>query len=383
MDRARQPSVKLVPPMRVTVDAAPLLYRSAGVKNYLYHWIRHLLREAGDIEIRLFPFLDEPRALDHNSSGADLVTTVTRLGLMFALNRIPFEVARWAGPRPDVFHASVLKRPPRSARLTATVYDLTWQLMPEMHSPANVAAERVFAERVVRPADRLIAISEATRADAVRILNLAPEKIDVIYPGVAEEFSRAGTAEAEAARARLGLGRPYALFVGTIEPRKNVGLLLDAWAGLPRALRDEFDLVVAGPPGWRQRETLARLRSPAPGVRYLGYVPEPDMPGLVAGATAFVYPSLYEGFGFPVAQAMAAGVPVVTSAVSSLPEIAGGAAELVDPRSPADLMRALQNVLTSPERRRRMIERGRANALRFSWSECARRSIAFFREAAG
>lgn len=369
--------------MRVTVDAVPLLYRSAGVKNYLYHWIRHLLREAGDIEIRLFPFLDEPKALDHDSSGADLFTTVTRLGLMFALNRIPLGLARWAGPRPDVFHAAKLKYPPRSARLTATVHDLTWQTMPDMHSPANVAAERVFAERVLRRADGLIAVSEATRTDAVRILRLAPEKIRVIHHGVAEEFFRAGPAEADGARARLGLSRPYALFVGTIEPRKNVDLLLDAWLGLSRPLRDEFDLVVAGPAGWRQRETLARLRHPTPGVRYLGYVPERDLPGLVAGATVFVYPSLYEGFGFPVAQAMAAGVPVVTSAVSSLPEIAGDAAVLVDPRSEAELRRALEDVLTSPERRRGMIERGRRNAGRFSWSECARRSIEFFREVAG
>ena len=186
---------------------------------------------------------------------------------MYLLNRIP--LARWAGPRPDVFHAAKLKYPPRSARLTATVHDLTWRIMPEMHSPANVAAEGAFAERVLRRADGLIAVSEATRADAVRILNLAPEKIRVIHHGVAEEFFRAGPAEADGARARLGLPRPYALFVGTIEPRKNVGLLLDAWLGLSRSLRDEFDLIVAGPAGWRQRETLARLRNPAPGVRLL------------------------------------------------------------------------------------------------------------------
>jgi alpha-1,3-rhamnosyl/mannosyltransferase len=369
--------------MRVTVDAVPLLYRSAGVKNYLYYWIRHLLREAGGVEIRLFPFLDEPQALDHDSSGADLFTTVTRLGLMYALNRIPLDLARWAGPRTDVFHASKLKYPPRSARLTATVHDLTWRTMPEMHSPANVAEEEAFAERVLRRADGLIAVSEASRADAVRILNLAPEKIRVIHHGVAEEFFRAGPAETDGAKARLGLSRPYALFVGTIEPRKNMGLLLDAWRGLSGSVRDEFDLIVAGPAGWRQGETLARLRNPAPGVRYLGYVPERDLPGLMAGAAVFVYPSLYEGFGFPVAQAMAAGAPVVTSAVSSLPEIAGGAAALVDPRSEAELRRTLEDVLMSPERRRGMIERGRRNARRFSWGECARRSIAFFRDAAG
>jgi alpha-1,3-rhamnosyl/mannosyltransferase len=369
--------------MRVTVDAVPLLYRSAGVKNYLYYWIRHLRREAGDIDIRLFPFLDLPTALDHDGSSANLFATVARLGLAYALNRIPLDLARWVTRRSDVFHAATLRRPPRSARLTATVFDLTWHLMPQMHARAIVEAERAFAERVVRRAHRLIAISEATRADAVQILRLAPEKIHVIHPGVAGEFFRAGAVEADAAKAQLGLSRPYALFVGTIEPRKNAGLLLNAWLRLPPSLRDEFDLVFAGPAGWRQRETLARLLNPPPGVRYLGYIPERDMPGLVAGATVFAYPSLYEGFGFPVAQAMAAGAPVVTSAVSSLPEVAGDAAVLVDPRSEAELVRALADVLTSPEQRRGMIERGRRNARRFSWSECARRSIAFFRQAAG
>jgi glycosyltransferase involved in cell wall biosynthesis len=128
---------------------------------------------------------------------------------------------------------------------------------------------------------------------------------------------------------------------------------------------------------------MARLRQPSPGVRYLGYVAEQDLPGLFAGATAFVYPSLYEGFGFPVAQAMAAGTPVITSSVSALPEIAGGAAILVDPRSEEDLRAAMQQLLTSPSERGRRIELGRENARRFSWVECARQSLRFFEDVAG
>ena len=159
--------------------------------------------------------------------------------------------------------------------------------------------------------------------------------------------------------------------------------MLNAYRGLSPSTRDEFDLVLAGPPGWAESETMARLRSPAPGVRYLGYVAEGDLPGLFAGATAFVYPSLYEGFGFPVAQAMAAGTPVITSCVSALPEIAGGAALLIDPRSEAALRDAMEEMLTSPSRRERSIELGRANARRFSWQECARKSLRFFEEVVG
>jgi glycosyltransferase involved in cell wall biosynthesis len=367
--------------MRITVDAVPLLYRSAGVKNYLYHWIRHLRQEAGGGNIRLFPFLGEPAALDHERPAAGRFGAAARLGLMFALNRVPFDLARWAGPRADVFHSSKLLYPPRNTRLTATIHDLTCWTMPQMHSPANVAAENAFAERVWKRADALIAVSEATRQDALRILDLPPARIRVIYHGIADEFFQAGAVDAERTGLRHGLARPYALFVGTIEPRKNVDLLLDAWAGLPPTVRGGFDLVLAGPPGWGQRRTLARLREAPAGVRYLGYVPEGDMPGLFAGATALVYPSLYEGFGFPVAQAMAAGTPVITSSVSALPEIAGGAAALIDPRSEADLRQALAEVLTSPAKRAAMSEQGRCNAQRFSWARCARESMEFFKAA--
>ena len=121
------------------------------------------------------------------------------------------------------------------------------------------------------------------------------------------------------------------------------------------------------------------FKNPAPGVRYLGYVSEVDLPGLFADATLFVYPSLYEGFGFPVAQSMAAGTPVITSAVSALPEIAGGAALLVDPRSQADLTQALDRMLTSPACREQCAALGRLNARRFTWPECARQSLEFFR----
>ena len=333
--------------MRVTIDAIPLLVRSAGVKNYLYYWTRQLRAESnGAVEIGLFPFLGEPRGLNHEGSMADPVTTWMRLLLWFVVNRFPNDITGWMEPETDVFHTCKLLEPPRRARLTATVHDLTCWLLPETHSPANVAADQNFAERILRRADGVIAVSAATRDDAVRILKLRPERVHVIHHGIAEPFFRAGKSEAETVRARHGLARPYLLFVGTIEPRKNVGLLLDAYEGVAGSLREEFDLVVAGPAGWAQDATLARLREQRAGVRYLGYVPEGDLPGLFAGATAFVYPSLYEGFGFPVAQAMA-------------------------------------ELLTSPTKRCGMIAAGRANARRFTWSECARQSLRFFEAVAG
>ncbi len=205
--------------MRVTVDAVPLLVRSAGVKNYLYYWTRHLRQEARGIDVRLFPFLGEPGLLDHQDSVSGPMATGMRLGLLFLLNRFENDIAGWMDPKADVFHTCKLLHPPRRARLTATVHDLTCWLLPETHSPANVAADLNFAERILRRADGLIAVSEATRQDTVRILKLAPEKIRVIYHGIAEAYFQVTDEAAKAARERLGLKRPYLLFVGTIEPR--------------------------------------------------------------------------------------------------------------------------------------------------------------------
>ena len=249
--------------------------------------------------------------------------------------------------------------------------------MPELHPRANLRADRSFVD-LARAADRLIAVSAHTRDDAVKVLRIPAEKITVIHSGVPDAFFDLDAALVERVRERYGLQRPFVLFVGTIEPRKNLDLLIGAYQDLPASTRDAFELVIAGPSGWAAPETKARLRS----ARYLGYIPEPDVAPLTAAATVFAYPSLYEGFGFPVAQAMAAGVPVVTSNVSSLPEIAGDAAALVDPRSQVELRDALGRLLDSPERRAEMVLRGRLRAREFRWETCAAKSLKFFESVA-
>jgi len=369
--------------MRVTIDAMPLLVRSAGVKNYLYYWIQHLRRIAGSDAIRLFPDLGELPPLDHERPLAGRVRTAAALGSLAAMNYARLPLADWAARRSDIFHTTnLLHHPPRSARLTTTVHDVTSWIMPELHSAANQRADRSF-EATLRTAHRIIAVSENTRQDVVRVLGIPPEKIVTIHSGVADAFFRVTGEDAAAARSACRLARPYALFLGTIEPRKNIGTLLDAWAGLPEDVRDAFELVLAGPAGWAEPDLMAHLRQPPVGVRYLGYVAEEHLAGLTAGATLFVYPSLYEGFGFPVAQAMAAGVPVVTANVSSLPEVAGGAALLVDPRSAGELRDAIQRLLLSPEIRGKLAEAGRLRASCFTWEACARSSLEFFSAAAG
>jgi alpha-1,3-rhamnosyl/mannosyltransferase len=367
--------------MRVVIDASPLLVRSAGVKNYLYHWILALRRAAGagGDDIRTLPATAHLGALTHEASVAGRWRTLTGLARVAAANYTPLPVMDFATRGADVFHASVLvRRPPSGPRLTATLHDLTAFLLPELHPPQNRRAEEAFAQ-IARKADGLIAVSQCTKNDAVRVLGIAAEKIEVIHSGVADAFFDAPQQRLAEVRARYGLSRPFVLYVGTIEPRKNIEALLDAFQALPPAIRTAHDLVIAGPLGWAPDETVERIRRS----RYLGYVPEADLAPLTAAATVFAYPSLYEGFGFPVAQAMAAGVAVVTSNVSSLPEVAGDAALLVDPRDRGALAGALERLLEDTALRANLAAAGRARAQGFRWDVCAAKSMAFFRRVTG
>jgi alpha-1,3-rhamnosyl/mannosyltransferase len=371
-------------PISVLLDASPLLLRSAGVKNYVYYWAHSLAALAAPNALSLFPFLRLPGSFAHETSVLGRLPTLQRLGLLFAANRCPYPFLNWITPTLDIFHAShLVLNPPRKMRLTSTIYDMTCWLMPEVHSASMVKASRRIALQLFRPAAGLIAISESTRADAVRLLDLSPEKIEVIYPGVAPAFFEADPNAAGETARRYGLAKPYALYVGSIEPRKNLGILLDAWQALAPDIREEFDLVLAGPWGWGDRSVYDRLRAGVPGVRYLGYVPESDLPSLTAQATLFVYVSLYEGFGLPVGQAMAAGVPVLTSNVSSLPEVVGDAGLVADPRSREEIRAALERLLLSSALRSELAARGRARARQFTWVECARKSWRFFERVAG
>ncbi|MDQ2899010.1 MAG: glycosyltransferase family 4 protein [Acidobacteriota bacterium] len=369
--------------MRVCLDCTPLLVRSGGVKTYLYELQSHLRRLAPRGDFSAFPFLNRAGRLDHDASVLGRGSTFGRLLLLHSLNAGPNFAIDLLLPDIDVFHASnQIRNPPRRARLTTMVHDMTSWLLPEVHTPANVANDKAFAENIVKRANGVIVPSESSRNDAIEILGLDPARVEVIHHGISDSYFRNPKLSPET-RARYKLDRPYVLFVSTIEPRKNLDRLLDAYSALTPEIRNEFGLIVAGPVGWSSENTIKRLQSGPPGVRYLGYLPEEHLPGLTAGASLFVYPSLYEGFGFPLAQAMAAGVPVIASNNSSLPEVAGDAARLIDPRSTEEIRAALAELLLSPSLRSGMSDRGRERAQQFQWTECARRTWTFFERVCG
>jgi alpha-1,3-rhamnosyl/mannosyltransferase len=181
---------------------------------------------------------------------------------------------------------------------------------------------------------------------------------------------------------RYGITRPYVLATGTLEPRKNLRRLIEAFAGLDPALRESHELVLAGAEGWQTRETLEAIGRNAGLVRALGHVPEADLPSLYAGATIFAYPSLREGFGLPVLEAMAAGVPVLTSDVSSLPEVGGEAVVYADPYSVESIRAGLRQLLEETALRERLAKEGRERAATFRWSDAAKITLEVLEQAA-
>ncbi|MGD0579789.1 MAG: glycosyltransferase family 1 protein [Bryobacteraceae bacterium] len=339
---------------------------------------------AGSRKLSAFPFLRNPGVLRHDQSTINRFSTTYRtfVARFCRLPRCP--LLELAAGKADVFHASnLIDRGPRGAVLTTTVHDLTTWLMPELHLARTVASDKVFFVNVVDKAERIIAVSENTKRDLMSLRGIAESRIEVIYPGVDEAFFLGDPADGAARRERYGLKKPYLLNVGTLEPRKNIGRLLDAYSGLKPSLREEHELILVGMEGWLSPQLMNQLHSGVPGVRWLHYVPREDLLAIIGGATMCVYASLYEGFGFPAVECMAAGVPVIASRAGSLPEICGEAALLVDPLSVEEIRAAIERLLLSPEERRRMIEMGRSQAQRYRWEKTAHLTWAFFESVIG
>jgi glycosyltransferase involved in cell wall biosynthesis len=250
------------------------------------------------------------------------------------------------------------------------VYDLVAFVSGARAQRRAALIERATIDVGARRAAALVCISEATRRDLVaRVPSTAPRSVVVALAADAHFGAPEAERQAPAVAARHGIERPYVLAAGTLEPRKNLDRLLEAWADLPDALRAAHELVLVGPTGWEADEILANAR--AGGVRVAGYVPDDELAALYAGCELFCYPSLYEGFGLPVLEAMRSGAPVITSNVSSLPEVAGDAALLVDPQSAPAIRDAMAALLADGSARDRMRAAGRARAAQFSWERTA------------
>jgi len=285
----------------------------------------------------------------------------------------------------NLFHAPGFAMPPTgSPRHVFTLHDLTVLSHPHCHSLENrVRTLASVSEALVRGAT-VLAVSKATREETVRLLALPTESVEVVPPMLNPIFQVAGDRDADAkAAARLGVREPYVLAVASLEPRKNFGRLLDAWSSLGLTT-GAHQLVVVAAEGWRQgrvRRRLERMTGDGSVVK-IGHVPNDVLAALYRRANAFVFPSLAEGFGLPVAEAMACGAPVVASRVSSLPEVCGEAGLLVDPENVDEIAAAIARLLGEGALRRRLRDRGLEKARAFAREAVVPRLFEVYRRAA-
>jgi len=279
----------------------------------------------------------------------------------------------------DIFHSPDFTLPPvRRARTVLTVHDLSFMRVPRCSEPGLRSYLLQTVPASVRRADVVLADSECTRRDVIELLDADPACVEVIYPGVEECFRPIEDAHTlDAVRNRYRLPDRFVLGLATLQPRKNFEGLIEAYAWVKKEMGGAVGLVVAGSTGWMYESIFRRVEELGvqDAVCFAGYVADADLPALYTLADLFVFPSLYEGFGLPPLEAMACGTAVVTSNTSSLPEVVGDAAWMVDPLDIAALAEAMQRLLSDQILRQELVRRGAVQAQRFTWSRAARKLL--------
>ena len=368
--------------VRIGLDGKALTLRAGGTGRYSINLTRALLATGRpDMEFVVFSGPRTSRAVMEEFRGACGECHLgAKSSLLRSLTQVPAALRR---ERIDVFHGIDHVGIPfagRTGKYVVTIHDVIPLILPRTFTPRHRAVVRLALSRVRRRADRVIVPSHAVKRDVVQRLGLPEDLVTVTHHGCEPRFHpEADPASRRAAAARYGLPPRYVLAVGTLEPRKNLTTLLKAFARLRRAgeVDPALRLVLAGARGWLDEPIFRTVRSFGLDevVRFPGFIDDDDLPDLYRGAEAFVFPSLYEGFGLPLLEAMACGAPVVASNTSSMPEVAGGAAMLVDPLDVGGMAAAVARILRDEGLRARLRGAGLARARRFSWETAARQVL--------
>jgi glycosyltransferase involved in cell wall biosynthesis len=366
--------------MRIGIDASrAVVAQRTGTERYSLELIRALLRLPSAHRYLLYFNHPPPLGLlPATATWTERSVPLARLWTHLSLSRAV------ATDRPDVLFvpAHVLPLWPRLPTVV-TIHDLGFRFFPDAHRPLARLYLELSTRWAARRANRIIAISESTRRDLVEHYGVPEERIRVVYEAAGVAF-RPTHDPAVVQRQGLSPGQ-YLLAVGTLQPRKNLSGLLRGYRLYADGVDQPLPLALVGQPGWGvaalEREIprlgLDRL------VHRLGYVADEDLPALYSGAFAYLQPSLYEGFGLTVLEAMACGTPVIASNSSSLPEVVGGTNLLVDPRSPPAIAGAIRELIERPALRAEAARTGRQRAASFSWERCAQETLAVLEEAAG
>jgi glycosyltransferase involved in cell wall biosynthesis len=360
-------------------------YRGAGISWYIFNLLKNLAHVSPDF-LRYSAFLHHQ---PFQSKSSRLNFHISRLPTQRPAARILWEqfvqpvALRRAGV--DLLHALAFVAPRMApCPFVVTIFDLSFIRYAETFRPVNRWYLQRFTIESARRADAVVTISESTRQDVIRLLHVAPKKVHTVYCGVDEAFRQLPVEQVEAFRAAQHLPDRFVLYLGTLEPRKNVDGLVQAYARWRERDATAPPLIVAGAKGWYYDTIfeLIKSRKLEQAVRLPGYIPQESLPLWYNAASLFVYPSHFEGFGLPVLEAMACGTPVITSTVSSLPEVTGtdGVARLVDPGDTEALAGALAEVMAQGDLRMAMGQRGLARAKEFSWQKTAQQTVAIYRK---
>lgn len=372
--------------MKIILSIDPIRYPLTGIGRYTLELARGLLQSGledlqfmQDTKLQSFipvhvdssPHVKLPAWKEHLRKSS-LVISIYRILKTMQKRRT------LKGMEDYLFHGPNYYLPPFGGRSIVTIHDLSLYLMPQSHPPERVRYMKAEIRLSLKRATALITDTEYTRQEAARFLSWPLEKIYSVPLASGPEFRPRSDDELKGVLQSFNLKpRQYTLFVGTIEPRKNIDTLIDAYERLPERVRLRFPLVIAGYEGWNSEKIHARMEGNKQKgwLRYLGFVPNDILPLLMSGARLFAYPSLYEGFGLPVLEAMASGVPVVCSNASTLPEVAGKAAAFHDPLDVDSLTLLLKRGLEDELWRSSATNDGIAQAAGFSWERCVKETL--------
>ncbi len=378
---------------------APVGDELAGVGYYTFYLLKHLLRVDTENEYVIFCDRSAVNRLKRECIGPRENVTLRTIPFLSMKKRMPFVYTHMfvsnviARERLDLLHAPANIMPLFYKRAAVvTVHDLAAYEHPEWF-PGELPGSQTFSTRIAVPhsleaARRIIAVSETTKQDLGRVFGVDERKVDVVFEG-SEEIAPAKDAEARVQSHGLVPGE-YLMFVGTLEPRKNIPTAI---ASFVRAVRQGWvpetaNLVLAGAHGWKDEPILEAIREAQKKlgesrVRHLGYVCHRDKVSLMANARAFLFPSLYEGFGLPVIEAMRLGVPVIASNVASLPEVCGDAAVMCEPYDVDGFAEAIRDIYADDELYRRLSAAGRKRGSMFTWDKAARETLEVYKKAVG
>lgn len=369
--------------MRIGIDARPLSRQRTGIGNYVRGLVELLPQVAPQHEY----FLYSNREIDLVPPTSAVHQRVDHAfhsfpGSIWFMSRAS-KLAR--SDRLDIFWSAfsmLPRRMPASTLKVVTVYDLVWLRLPETMTGYNLYVQRILAAKAIKRADVVIVISRSTAEDLIQLLRVPVEKIRLVYPGISEVYEpRDPVKAAECISAKYDTPLRYLAALGTVEPRKNLKLLVEVLCILKRSGQLDCPILIAGAKGWKSSALFREIRAAGlteNEIRFLGFLPDEDLPFFYSGAQSFLFPSLHEGFGLPPLEAMACGTPVIASNARCMPEVLGDAAILESPANAQGFAAAVAEVLSHEGLRAVLRARGIEKAKNFRWKTSVQQLLGSF-----